>query len=219
MNQARAVALNVIAVSPAGPGHITAWPSNHPMPTASIINYSPGQNVANGVIVPVCDEEGRGDILCSVGDISLSPRCSPSTSLSMSPVTGIKPVRPGSGRHGAGTGFDNFPCVNTAQNVRVGLSSHMAQAANSDPLCPAGTWVCTTAQVGTTGCDTSRPDSTCDAVSCTGACVDNPAVNHRGWTATPSGPVRYIVSVNEAGVSAASAVCEMRPAWCCSRNQ
>jgi hypothetical protein len=58
-NVARAVAVNVVAVGPQGPGDLRAWSPNRPEPNASILNYAqvPGLNVANGIILPLCDEE------------------------------------------------------------------------------------------------------------------------------------------------------------------
>ena len=141
MNQARALALNIIAVAPAGVGHLVAWPSNQAIPTASVINYSPAQNIANGVVVPMCDQEASAP--CQTGDISFLAAVSPMHLVV--DVTGfyIKSVVSGTGRHGAGAGFDSFPCLNNSQLVRFGLSSHMAQRAGAELLCPAGTWLCT----------------------------------------------------------------------------
>ncbi|HEX5758085.1 MAG TPA: hypothetical protein VF121_02725 [Thermoanaerobaculia bacterium] len=53
--KAPAVAINFVAVGPAGPGHLTAWEYGEPVPGASIINYSnvSGLNIANGVVVPI----------------------------------------------------------------------------------------------------------------------------------------------------------------------
>jgi hypothetical protein len=58
-NVARAVMVNVVAVRPQGPGNIRAWAPNRPEPNASILNYAqvPGLNLANGIVVPLCDEE------------------------------------------------------------------------------------------------------------------------------------------------------------------
>jgi hypothetical protein len=218
VNQATAVAMNIVAVSPAGFGHLTAWPTNQAIPESSVINYSPGQNVANGVVVPMCDEEVDGARACEPeGDISF--RAAVSAVHLVVDVTGyyIKPVRPGTGRHGAGAGFDSFPCINNLHQVRFGLSSHMAQAEGSEALCPHGTWLCTSAQVGSVGCDTSRADTACDGRTCAGVCLNDPADNHRGWTATIN-VAGEPVTINEAGVSATTSSCEQRPAWCCSKN-
>ncbi|MEU9233860.1 PKD domain-containing protein [Streptomyces subrutilus] len=51
-----AVALNVTVTEPAGPGHLTAYSGAGPVPTASNLNFVPGQTVANAVIVPVAED-------------------------------------------------------------------------------------------------------------------------------------------------------------------
>ena len=61
--QVQAVALNVVAVSPQGPGHLVAWPPDQPEPLASIINYANvpgGLNVANGVLLPLAQDGSQG---------------------------------------------------------------------------------------------------------------------------------------------------------------
>jgi hypothetical protein len=219
VNRATAIAMNIVAVSPAGFGHLIAWPSNRPIPGASVINYSPGQNIANGVVVAMCDQEAT--IPCPSGDISFLAGVS-STHLVVD-VTGyyIKPHEEGSGRHGAGAGFDSFVCPNNAQNVRYGLSAHIAARANADRLCPAGTWLCTRAQVetGAVGCDTSRPDSaSCDYRTCDGTCVSLPSDNHLGWTSSFSDGTGTIgVFKSELGFLSVGDTCLELPAWCCSR--
>lgn len=52
---APSVVLNLIAVGPAGPGHLEAWEFGQPVPIASVINYAnaSGLNIANGIIVPI----------------------------------------------------------------------------------------------------------------------------------------------------------------------
>ena len=48
-----AVALNVTAVSPSAAGYITGWPSGSTRPNASNLNFDPGRDIPNLVIVPV----------------------------------------------------------------------------------------------------------------------------------------------------------------------
>lgn len=48
-----ALALNLVVIGPAGAGYITAYPFGEPKPTASTINYTTGDVVANGAIVKV----------------------------------------------------------------------------------------------------------------------------------------------------------------------
>jgi hypothetical protein len=50
---AKGVFINVVAVGPSGLGHLTV----HPWPVASTLNFSAGQTIANGVLVPICDTD------------------------------------------------------------------------------------------------------------------------------------------------------------------
>jgi M6 family metalloprotease-like protein len=50
-----AVALNVTVTEPTAPSFLTAWPTGGTRPTASNLNYLPGQTIPNMVIVPVGD--------------------------------------------------------------------------------------------------------------------------------------------------------------------
>jgi hypothetical protein len=52
---AKGVFVNVVSVTPSGPGHLTVHPWPSPLPLASTLNFSAGQTVANGVLVPICD--------------------------------------------------------------------------------------------------------------------------------------------------------------------
>ncbi|MEY3361396.1 MAG: hypothetical protein RL531_1115, partial [Actinomycetota bacterium] len=51
--EASAVALNVTVVSPSLPGYLTVYPKGATQPTASTLNYTPGQVVPNGTVVKV----------------------------------------------------------------------------------------------------------------------------------------------------------------------
>lgn len=50
---ARAVSLNVTVTNPREAGHLTVYPSGQTAPTASNLNFTAGQTVANSVIAPV----------------------------------------------------------------------------------------------------------------------------------------------------------------------
>jgi subtilisin len=52
---AKAVYINVVAVVPAGPGHLTVHPYPLSVPLASTLNFSALQTIANGVMVSICD--------------------------------------------------------------------------------------------------------------------------------------------------------------------
>ena len=50
--------INFVSVAAAGAGDFRAWAWSNPVqgaPNASILNYSPGLNLANGLAVPLCD--------------------------------------------------------------------------------------------------------------------------------------------------------------------
>lgn len=57
---ASAVVLNVTAVGAQGPGYLAVHPRGTARPTASNVNYSPGQTIANGVIARI----GAGGEVC-----------------------------------------------------------------------------------------------------------------------------------------------------------
>jgi hypothetical protein len=46
-----------VAVAPTGSGFFQAWAFGSPIPTASVLNYAnlSGLNIANGIVLPVCD--------------------------------------------------------------------------------------------------------------------------------------------------------------------
>ncbi|MBC7880733.1 MAG: hypothetical protein H7Y37_05310 [Anaerolineae bacterium] len=61
---AKAVFFNFVAVGPTSPGDLQAWPFGTAIPTASVLNYATasGLNIANGIILPVCDLSA---VICS----------------------------------------------------------------------------------------------------------------------------------------------------------
>jgi hypothetical protein len=61
--QVQAVAVNLVAVNATGQGNLRAWPSDQPMPAASVINYGNiGTNLANSIILPVRQDVQGGDL-------------------------------------------------------------------------------------------------------------------------------------------------------------
>jgi len=69
---AAAVAINFIAVGPAGAGDLRAWPFGQTKPLASIINYAAvsGLNIANGVVVPIAGTSSSAADLSVIADVS-----------------------------------------------------------------------------------------------------------------------------------------------------
>ena len=55
---ATGVFVNVVAVNAGGPGHLTVYPFNTSLPLASTLNFTTGQTIANGVLVPTCTPAG-----------------------------------------------------------------------------------------------------------------------------------------------------------------
>jgi hypothetical protein len=55
---ARGVFVNVVAVGAGGPGHLTVYPYSIALPLASTLNFTTGQTIANGVLVPTCTPAG-----------------------------------------------------------------------------------------------------------------------------------------------------------------
>jgi hypothetical protein len=48
----------VVAVNAQGPGHLSVYPFNTAPPLASTLNFTTGQTIANGVLVPICTPAG-----------------------------------------------------------------------------------------------------------------------------------------------------------------
>jgi hypothetical protein len=209
--QARAAVMNFVAVGPAGPGHLTAWPFGTAMPNASIINYANvgGLNIANGLVMPICS-------FCT-HDLSLSANVSAThvviDVLGYFAAPGTGPLwgrgRPGTKMWGPG----DLLCVNGA--TVFGLSDIAVTWEGAADACPQGTWVCTVADRGNASCDTSRPDSTCDERQCNGSCVDQAADSHNGWVADQNldGRAR---GINENGSYFYIVACSRFPVWCCT---
>jgi hypothetical protein len=59
-NGAGAVLLSVVTVDSTGPGFFSAYPCENAAPNASVLNYEPGQVIANTVLVPV----GASGLVC-----------------------------------------------------------------------------------------------------------------------------------------------------------
>jgi hypothetical protein len=213
-NAVVAVAMNVVAANPAGAGHLSAWPSNREQPASSILNYATA-NVANGIILPMCDQLNVAVSVCAGGDIKFQSAVSP-TDLVID-VTGyyLKPTLPGARRHGIGAGADTVLCLGSDNHF--GLSDKLVSFADAPLACPAGTHVCPEAVVIGNHCDTSRADSACDYRDCEGTCIDQPPTNHFGWASADNSTQALARVVGEdVGFAIFVPTCQYRPVWCCS---
>ena len=62
---ASAAMINFVAVNPVGPGNLRAWAYRTPPgppPNATVLNYTSGFNIANGIAVPICDPQEAGQL-------------------------------------------------------------------------------------------------------------------------------------------------------------
>jgi hypothetical protein len=62
----RGVVVNVTVVEPSAAGYVSAYPAGLPTPLVSLLNFTPGVTVANGVVLGV-DAAGRIEVHNSVG--------------------------------------------------------------------------------------------------------------------------------------------------------
>jgi hypothetical protein len=107
-----AVALNVTVTNPTAQSFLTVWPTGSTRPTASNLNFNPGQTVPNRVIVPVgtggevsvYNPAGSVDVVVDVGGYFTDGTNSSATGSQFTPAfpTRITDTRPGSGSPNAG---------------------------------------------------------------------------------------------------------------------
>ena len=72
---AKAASLNFVAVSPTGVGNLRAWPWDEILPAApnaSMLNFTLGQNLANGIAAPICNTATATNHNC-YQDLYLAP--------------------------------------------------------------------------------------------------------------------------------------------------
>jgi hypothetical protein len=212
----QALMLNLVAVAPQGPGHVTAW-AEGPAPQASVLNFAavPGLNIANGVVVPVAqDATPGGDFLVQaaisathlvidvLGYFARTP-----------PLAGLG--APGADISGAGVDPQVFELCTGPTGLRFGLSGIMVEWEDAPAACRAGFWVCSPEERGTAACDTTRLDTSCDALSCVGDCINYPGEAHRGWTSQLAG--RFDAEQrSETGSAEDEDRCNRAPVWCCT---
>ena len=112
--------------------------------------------------------------------------------------------------------------IATCQNgdVKFGLSLLAVPWGSAAEACPAGTWVCEFFDV--IPCDTDRPDSDADFVTCDGIALDALPGAHPGWLAdaNPDGSELTVAALFKYENSCPlcgflSSPCVQRPVWCC----
>lgn len=99
---AAALALNVTAVTPGGPGYLTVYPCGASLPNASNVNYVAGQTVPNAVIARV----GSGGAVCIYSSQTANVIVDLDGWFAPSPgFTGLEPVRVADTRAGQPVAF------------------------------------------------------------------------------------------------------------------
>jgi hypothetical protein len=103
-----AAVLNVTATNPTEQSFLTVWPTGASRPTASNLNFAPGQTVPNRVIVPVSspggqvsifNPAGNVDVVVDVGGYFTDSSNAAATGAQFTPTTPVRitDTRPGSG--------------------------------------------------------------------------------------------------------------------------
>ncbi|MEH1168989.1 right-handed parallel beta-helix repeat-containing protein [Micromonospora sp. CPCC 205539] len=134
-SDATAAVLNVTATGPTANGFLTLFPYGGTAPTASHLNYVPGQTIPNLVTVPVVN--GRVNIRSASSGtthvvVDLAGWFSPSATQTFVP---LDPTRVLDTRDGTGRGTVNAP-LRGFETIRV---DPRVVAATCNPACPAPT--------------------------------------------------------------------------------
>ncbi len=154
-----AVVVNVTVTNATAGGYLTVWPAGQPRPTASSLNWAPGQTIANAVTVKagtggkvsVFNEAGLVDVIVDViGSFA------PGTGLAYHPLTPSRvldsrsgePWGPGVGREVQVAGVGGVPAGAVAVMSNVTATSTTASsfltiwpAGQAQPLASSLNWV------------------------------------------------------------------------------
>jgi hypothetical protein len=210
--------LNFVAFGASAVGNLQAYPwESGPtfVPSASILNYNPVQNVANGVALPLCNsalETCTFDLFARANGGSIH--------LIVDVLGWYAP--PGGSSEAAGPdwgrgrpGVDRLFACDGLGGYVYGLGNTKVSWGEAAAGCPAGTWVCTAEQRGTAVCN-GGGDEACDLHDCAGTdCSDLGANSNVGWLADRASSGNGTIS-SEQGAPGQLAMCNRVSVWCCS---
>ena len=186
---ARAVALNVTAVSPQGDGFLSAWPCEGVEPATSNLNFVSGQTVANSVIVGV----GSGGRVCLRSSVATNVLADLSAWFDgSSPVVPLAPDRLVDTRNGVGFAnrkLNAGEVLTVAIRNRSGVSNDAGSViANITAVAPDGVgfltaYPCDQAMPGTSNVNFDRgrnvPNAVVTALAGSGSfCVTTSVATH-----------------------------------------
>jgi len=130
--------------------------------------------------------------------------------------------RPNTKRYGT-AGVESGLCI--AGSIDYGLSFNVVDWGSAADACPAGTWVCSIDDLKSGGmpysaCNTARPDTIVDEMTCDGTGLNAVGSSHRGWLADTHATETYTGYTYSEALDISnvfsSLSCESRPVWCCS---
>ncbi len=128
--------------------------------------------------------------------------------------------RPNTKRYGT-TGEESGLCA--AGSIDYGLSFNTVDWGSAADACPAGTWVCSRADLESGGslsvCDTARPGNSATQMTCDGVALTASNLNHWGWLADShlSSALSGSAFV-ESNLVAEFLNCHSLAVWCCSQT-
>jgi len=129
----------------------------------------------------------------------------------------------GKGRPGATVVTDNSgPTTCTGNGLKYSVSTMMVSWGEAEQACPAGTWVCTALERGSSQCVPSGVST--DLLGCDGGVEDARVVGTSTWynyipawvaDADPATSSARAKTVRLEGGGLSAVVCNTRPVWCC----
>ena len=100
--------------------------------------------------------------------------------------------------------------------IEYGLSNILVDWDSAADGCPAGTWVCSIAEIFNYPCETVRPDTDRDRIQCDGSPIDHASDMHVGWLANANSNGNVYSKSEFGSYGYGEYECVKSPVWCCS---